>query len=120
VPLAALLDFATVPWKHIADYRGAAVISDANGEPYLVEANLRLRVERVHAGDELVDGLRDWHGTLTGGAPWEALHFTGEPIHMRIDDREGTFSIHGGGDYVGGVVRILGWGPAPFGPVEDA
>jgi hypothetical protein len=109
---------AIVPWKHIAEYQGSAIVTDDNGEQYRVEANLRRRVDRVQAGDELVDGLRVWNGTLTGGAPWDALHFTSEPISIRIDDREGTFIIDGG-ELLGHVVRILGLGPAPFGPVED-
>jgi hypothetical protein len=57
------------------------------------------------------------NGTLAGGAPWDALHFTGEPIPIRIDDREGTF-LADGSELLGHVVRILGSGRAPFGPVE--
>jgi hypothetical protein len=107
-----------VPWEDLADYRGSAIVVDQNGEQYRVEADLRVRVERVHAGDDLLEGLRDWDGTLTGGAPWDALHFAGEPIAVRIDDREGACFIEGG-ELSGRVVRILGSGPAPFGPVED-
>jgi hypothetical protein len=107
----------TVPWKHLADYRGAAIVTDDNGELYRVDANLHLRVERIHTGDELLDGVREWHSTLVGGAPWEVLHFTGEPIPIRIDEREITFFIDGG-ELLGQVVRILGSGRAPFGPVE--
>jgi hypothetical protein len=104
-----------VPWKELADYRGAAIVTDANGEPYLVEANLRLRV----VDEAVLEGLFEWNGTLTGGAPWDALHSTGEPITISIDDRKSSFFIDNG-DLTSRVVEIVGSGPAPFGPVEDA
>jgi hypothetical protein len=100
----------------MGSYRGPArVITDA-GEVYDVTANLSSTIQRERVGGQVIEGLTDWGGYLSGSdVPWSKIGETGEAVTLVIGDREGSVwvrrcnvtSPHG-------PVTILGSSPPPF------
>ena len=100
----------------MGSYRGPArVITDA-GDVYNVIANLSSTIQRERVGDQLIEGLTDWGGYLTGSdVPWFKIGQTGEPITVVIGDREGSASVRRfNAASPDGPVTILGSSSPPF------
>lgn len=96
-------------------YSGPAVVIDHEGNEHDVRAMLTSVTKMHEAGDQRIEGLTSWSGTLSGAGPWWELHEAGAPMTIRVRDREGTAYVKQfDAANALGPVRVEGSGPAPF------
>jgi hypothetical protein len=99
----------------MGSYRGPArVVTDA-GEVYDVIANLSSTIQRERVGEQVIEGLTDWGGYLSGSVPWFKIGQTGEAVTVVIEDREGSAWVRRcDAASPDGPVTILGSSSPPF------
>jgi hypothetical protein len=99
--------------QQVGSFRGLATVIDHKGEEHEVKADLTSRTDRIPVGDQVLDGLIEWWGSLSGHAPW--FDMQGEMCILRIGTREGEFTVaHLTTLDDAGPVAISGSGPVPF------
>ena len=96
------------------DYNGPAVLVDHEGNEHQVLAVLRASTRLHRFGEQVVEGLTSWSGTLTGPVSLEEILGATEPVTLRLPNGREGFVIVVGVTADRGLATVTGTGPAPF------
>ena len=97
-----------------SDYQGPVVLVDHQGHEHEVLAALRSTTNLRRFGEQVIEGITVWSGTLTGSVSLDDILTATEPVTLRLPNgRDGSVILVGVAANRR-LARVDGTGPAPF------